>query len=76
MREIRATHKTYISKVVQHPSQVMEVQIRKAHVTARAGQYIFINCPEISYWQYRKYPIDVTMIRELIRWPLLQILSP
>jgi len=32
----------------------MEVQIRKEHATVRAGQYIFINCPEISYWQYRE----------------------
>ena len=56
LREVRANHKTTISKVVQHPSNVMEVQIRKEHATVRAGQYIFINCPEISYWQYRTFP--------------------
>jgi NADPH oxidase len=53
LREIRARHTTYISKVIQHPSKVFEVQIKKEHISRRAGQYIFINCPEVSYWQYR-----------------------
>ncbi|KAH8080174.1 NADPH oxidase isoform 2 [Filobasidium floriforme] len=57
LREVRANHKTTISKVVQHPSNVMEVQIRKEHATVRAGQYIFINCPEISYWQYHPFTL-------------------
>ncbi len=54
LREVRARHTTYISKVVQHPGKVCEVQIKKDHTTRRAGQYIFINCPEVSYFQYRE----------------------
>jgi hypothetical protein len=37
-REIRGRHKTYISKVIQHPSNVVEIQIKKAKTKTRAGQ--------------------------------------
>ena len=40
-REIRGRHKTYISKVVQHPSNVVEVQIKKEHTKTQAGQVSF-----------------------------------
>ncbi|KAF8752169.1 NADPH oxidase [Rhizoctonia solani] len=43
LREVRSRHRTYISKVIQHPSKVMEVQIKKEKTTTRAGQYIFLN---------------------------------
>jgi NADPH oxidase len=57
LREVRSRHVTYISKVVQHPSKVMEVQIKKEKTTTRAGQYIFINCPEISYYQWHPFTL-------------------
>lgn len=38
MREVRGRHKTYITKVIQHPSKVVEIQIKKEHTTTRAGQ--------------------------------------
>ncbi|ORY26889.1 NADPH oxidase [Naematelia encephala] len=57
LREIRARHVTYISKVIQHPSRVLEIQIKKEHTSPRAGQYIFINCPEISYFQYHPFTL-------------------
>ncbi|WWD07921.1 hypothetical protein V865_006028 [Kwoniella europaea PYCC6329] len=57
LREVRARHVTYISKIIQHPSKVLEVQIKKENTTRRAGQYIFINCPEISYWQYHPFTL-------------------
>nr|AHC53983.1 NADPH oxidase 2 [Curvularia lunata] len=56
-REVRGRHKTYISKVIQHPSNVCEVQIKKEHTTTRAGQYIFLCCPEISIWQYHPFTL-------------------
>lgn len=37
-REIRGRHKTYISKVIQHPSNVVEIQIKKEKTKTRAGQ--------------------------------------
>ncbi|KAJ7062107.1 NADPH oxidase [Mycena amicta] len=57
LREVRSRHVTYISKVVQHPSDVMELQIKKEKTTTRAGQYIFINCPELSYFQWHPFTL-------------------
>jgi hypothetical protein len=37
-REVRGRHKTYISKVIQHPSNVVELQIKKEKTKTRAGQ--------------------------------------
>ncbi|KAJ7138147.1 NADPH oxidase [Mycena epipterygia] len=57
LREVRSRHVTYISKVVQHPSKVMELQIKKEKTTTRAGEYIFINCPSISYFQWHPFTL-------------------
>ena len=43
-REIRGRHKTFISKVIQHPSSVVEIQIKKEHTKTRAGQ-VGYSCP-------------------------------
>lgn len=56
-REIRGRHKTYISKVIQHPSNVCEIQIKKENTKTRAGQYIFFCCPEVSLWQYHPFTL-------------------
>ncbi|KAJ7583931.1 NADPH oxidase isoform 2 [Mycena floridula] len=57
LREVRARHRTYISKVVQHPSEVFELQIKKDNTTIRAGDYIFLNCPDISYFQWHPFTL-------------------
>ncbi|KAF2641424.1 hypothetical protein P280DRAFT_312893 [Massarina eburnea CBS 473.64] len=56
-REIRGRHKTYVSKVIQHPSNVVEIQVKKEHTTTQAGQYIFLCCPEVSIWQYHPFTL-------------------
>lgn len=57
LREIRGRHTTYISRVVQHPSKVIELQIRKEKTKVKAGQYIFLCCPDLSIWQYHPYTL-------------------
>ncbi|KXN89716.1 Superoxide-generating NADPH oxidase heavy chain subunit A [Leucoagaricus sp. SymC.cos] len=57
LREVRSRHYTYISKVIQHPSNVMELQIKKEKTKARAGQYIFVCCPEVSYFQWHPFTL-------------------
>jgi len=57
LREVRSRHITYISKVIQHPSKVMEIQIKKEKTTTRAGQYIFLSCPEVSYFQWHPFTL-------------------
>ena len=57
LREVRSGHITYISKVIQHPSNVMELQIKKEKTTSRAVQYIFLSCPEVSYFQWHAFTL-------------------
>ncbi|KAK7052471.1 FAD-binding FR-type domain-containing protein [Favolaschia claudopus] len=57
LREVRSRHITYISKVIQHPSDIMELQIKEKMQGLRAGQYIFLNCPELSFWQWHAFTI-------------------
>ncbi|KAI0260016.1 NADPH oxidase isoform 2 [Gloeopeniophorella convolvens] len=57
LREVRSRHRTYISKVIQHPSNVMEIQIKKERTQTRAGQYIFLSCPEVSYFQWHPFTL-------------------
>ncbi|KAK4687326.1 hypothetical protein P7C73_g2784, partial [Tremellales sp. Uapishka_1] len=51
-REIRARRKTDIVKVLQHPSGAMELRFVKPSFKYKAGQWLFINCPEVSRWQW------------------------
>ena len=64
MREIRGEHKTYISKVIQHPSKVVEVQMKKEHTPVKAGQVscfptftlsILIHATSISFSAVLRY---------------------
>ena len=57
LREVRGRHRTLISKVIQHPSRVVEIQIKKEHIKTRAGQYIFLCCPAVSVWQYHPFTL-------------------
>ncbi|KAI7832278.1 FAD-binding domain-containing protein [Gamsiella multidivaricata] len=68
VREIRARQPTTISKIVLHPSKVVEVQIKKerqqnqqgggeSYFRAKAGQYVFLNCPDISMWEWHPFTI-------------------
>ncbi|KAI8852816.1 ferric reductase NAD binding domain-containing protein [Chytridium lagenaria] len=57
LREVRGRRKTYISKVVQHPSNVVEVQIKKPSCKTKAGQYIFLCCPEIALYEWHPFTL-------------------
>jgi NADPH oxidase 2 len=35
----------------------LELQIKKEKTTIRAGQYIFLSCPEISYFQWHPFTL-------------------
>ncbi|KAJ1970716.1 hypothetical protein H4R34_005974, partial [Dimargaris verticillata] len=56
-REVRGRQPTQISRVVQHPSRVVQVQIKKPSVRVKTGQYVFINCPEIAPGQWHPFTL-------------------
>jgi NADPH oxidase len=51
-RIIRSRRQTEIIKVLLHPSGAMEVRFKKDSVKYKAGQWLFLNCPEVSRYQW------------------------
>ncbi|KAL9126773.1 MAG: hypothetical protein Q9217_004221 [Psora testacea] len=55
LKEIRGSKKLFVSKIIQHPSQVVEIQIKKQSFTAKIGQSINICFPEVSAIHYNSF---------------------
>lgn len=45
------------SQVVMHPSKVLELQMRKRGFSMEVGQYIFVNCPSISFLEWHPFTL-------------------
>jgi NADPH oxidase len=56
-REIRARRATRLSKVLVHPSGAMELRIVKPSFKYTPGQWLFIQVPEISKFQWHPFTI-------------------
>ena len=56
-REVRIRRLSFISKIVLHPSRVVEVQIKKPSCKTAPGQWIFLNCPEVNYFQFHPFTL-------------------
>ncbi|GAB7356079.1 hypothetical protein MBLNU459_g6692t2 [Dothideomycetes sp. NU459] len=56
-REIRARRRTEIIKVVKHPYDAVEIQFRKLGMQYKAGQWLFLNCPDVSSHQWHPFTI-------------------
>jgi len=56
-REYRARRSTRLSKVLVHPSGAMELRIVKPSFKYTAGQWLFIQVPEISRFQWHPFTI-------------------
>ncbi|CAK3770513.1 Superoxide-generating NADPH oxidase heavy chain subunit B [Lecanosticta acicola] len=56
-REVRARRQTEIIKVVRHPYDAVEIQFRKPSMRYKAGQWLFINVPNVSRNQWHPFTI-------------------
>ncbi|KIL70915.1 hypothetical protein M378DRAFT_499415 [Amanita muscaria Koide BX008] len=56
-REIRARQATRLSKVLVHPSGAMELRIVKPSFKYVAGQWLFLQIPEVSNLQWHPFTI-------------------
>ncbi|KAG8746696.1 hypothetical protein FRC10_004000 [Ceratobasidium sp. 414] len=56
-REVRARRATTLEKVLVHPSGAMELRIKKPSFKYTAGQWLFIQVPEISKFQWHPFTI-------------------
>lgn len=53
----RSHRKVEIKKVVQHPSNTVEIQLSKVG-RLKAGQYAFISCPEIGFTEWHPFTVS------------------
>ncbi|KZT44565.1 NADPH oxidase isoform 1 [Sistotremastrum suecicum HHB10207 ss-3] len=56
-REIRARRSTKLSKLLVHPSGAMELRIVKPSFKYTAGQWLFIQVPDVSKFQWHPFTI-------------------
>ncbi|KAI3324810.1 cytochrome b-245 heavy chain subunit beta [Xylariaceae sp. AK1471] len=56
-REIRAKRSTKITRVVRHPYDVVEIQFEKPSFKYKAGQWLFLQVPEVSGFQWHPFTI-------------------
>ncbi|KAI9803555.1 MAG: hypothetical protein M1825_001898 [Sarcosagium campestre] len=56
-REIRSRRETQIVKVVRHPYEAMEIQFRKPSMRYKAGQWLFLQVPSVSKYQWHPFTI-------------------
>ncbi|XP_019376900.1 PREDICTED: NADPH oxidase 1 isoform X1 [Gavialis gangeticus] len=57
LRFWRSQQRVVITKVVMHPSKVLELQMHKKGFNMEVGQYIFINCPSISVLEWHPFTL-------------------
>ncbi|XP_005869953.1 PREDICTED: NADPH oxidase 1 isoform X3 [Myotis brandtii] len=57
LRFYRSQQRVMITKVVMHPSKVLELQMIKRGFSMEVGQYIFVNCPSISYLEWHPFTL-------------------
>ncbi|KKA29182.1 hypothetical protein TD95_004312 [Thielaviopsis punctulata] len=56
-REVRAARDTEITRVIRHPYDVIEIQFNKPSFKYKAGQWLFLQVPSISKWQWHPFTI-------------------
>lgn len=57
IRFYRSFQTVKIMKVVNHPSRVIEIQMKKAGFHHDAGQYIFLKCPKLSHLEWHPFTL-------------------
>lgn len=57
-REVRYRRETKIVAVLLHPSNCLELRFKKPSFRYKAGMWLFLNCPELSFWQAHPFTIS------------------
>ncbi|XP_025938508.1 NADPH oxidase 1, partial [Apteryx rowi] len=57
LRVWRARQKVVVTKVIMHPSRVLELQMQKKGFHMEVGQYIFVNCPTVSLLEWHPFTL-------------------
>lgn len=57
IKTLRSRRFTFISKVIIHQADVIEVQVKKPSFIFKPGQYVQLKCPEVSLLQWHPFTI-------------------
>ncbi|XP_051780681.1 NADPH oxidase 3-like [Erpetoichthys calabaricus] len=57
LRYYRSMKTVVITKVVTHPSDVIEVQMKKKDFRMEPGQYVYLQCPQISHFEWHPFTL-------------------
>eukprot|EP00118_Oscarella_pearsei_P014512 m.124702 g.124702 ORF g.124702 m.124702 type:complete len:614 (+) comp37853_c0_seq2:60-1901(+) len=57
VRFYRSCQQVVVTKVVEHPSKVLEIQLKKRGFHAEAGQYVFVNAPEVRFFEWHPFTL-------------------
>lgn len=66
IRAYRARLDTRLVKAIQHPAGVIELQIQKPSFSYKPGQYMFINVPDISKYQWHPFTITSSPFEDYV----------
>jgi len=58
LREVRARRETRIVGVYMHPSGAMEIRFKKPSMKYKSGQWLFLQVPEVSQFQWHPFTIS------------------
>eukprot|EP01102_Stenamoeba_stenopodia_P013604 TRINITY_DN4438_c0_g3_i1.p1 TRINITY_DN4438_c0_g3~~TRINITY_DN4438_c0_g3_i1.p1 ORF type:complete len:560 (-),score=66.87 TRINITY_DN4438_c0_g3_i1:1030-2709(-) len=66
-REYRGKRNVRLLKVISHPSDVLEVHLqKKRRFLYSAGQYLYLNCPYISRYEWHPFTITTAPEQEYV----------
>lgn len=57
LRLLRSRQEVVITKVVMHPAKVLELQMKQKGFSMEVGQYVFVNCPSVSVFEWHPFTL-------------------
>lgn len=72
-REIRSRRDTVITKVIRHPYAAMEIQFYKPSMKYKAGQWLFLQVPDVSSTQWHPFTITSCPFDEYVSVHVRQV---
>lgn len=73
IRAYRARLETRLVKAIQHPAGVIELQIQKPSFKYKPGQYLFINVPDVSEYQWHPFTITSSPFEDYVSVHIRQV---
>jgi len=58
VRIFRGNQETILLLAIAHPSKVLELQMKKNTFNYKPGQYLFLNCPHLSRYEWHPFTIS------------------